>query len=34
MGAGSWGTALAVLLARNGQPTYLWGHDPAHIAIL
>lgn len=34
MGAGSWGTALAVLLARNGQPTYLWGHDPAHIASL
>ncbi|OOO02912.1 MAG: Glycerol-3-phosphate dehydrogenase [NAD(P)+] [Chromatiales bacterium USCg_Taylor] len=34
MGAGSWGTALAVLLARNGQPTYLWGHDQAHIASL
>ncbi|MGH8531975.1 MAG: NAD(P)H-dependent glycerol-3-phosphate dehydrogenase [Gammaproteobacteria bacterium] len=34
MGAGSWGTALAVLLARNGQPTYLWGHDPAHVAAL
>jgi glycerol-3-phosphate dehydrogenase (NAD(P)+) len=28
LGAGSWGTALAVLLARNGGPTLLWGHDP------
>ncbi|HPN79873.1 hypothetical protein, partial [Dokdonella sp.] len=25
LGAGSWGTALAVLLARNGVPTTLWG---------
>lgn len=33
-GAGSWGTALAILLARNGQPTYLWGRNPAHIADL
>lgn len=31
LGAGSWGTALAVLLARNGQPVKLWGHDPNHI---
>ena len=31
LGAGSWGTALAVLLARNGFPTLLWGHDAAHI---
>jgi len=31
LGAGSWGTALAVLLARNGVPTWLWGHDPAHM---
>lgn len=30
-GAGSWGTALAVLLARNGHSTCLWGHQPAHI---
>ena len=30
-GAGSWGTALAVLLARNGHPTCLWGHHPGHI---
>ncbi len=33
-GAGSWGTALAITLARNNQPTYLWGHDPEHIAEL
>lgn len=30
-GAGSWGTALAILLARNGHPTCLWGHDPGHV---
>jgi glycerol-3-phosphate dehydrogenase (NAD(P)+) len=28
VGAGSWGTALALLLARNGFPVHLWGHDP------
>jgi glycerol-3-phosphate dehydrogenase (NAD(P)+) len=28
LGAGSWGTALAVLLARNGVPTTLWGRTP------
>lgn len=27
IGAGSWGTALAILLARNGAPVRLWGHD-------
>ncbi len=26
LGAGSWGTALALLLARNGHVTRLWGH--------
>lgn len=31
LGAGSWGTALAVLLADNGVSTRLWGHKPAHI---
>lgn len=30
LGAGSWGTALALQLARNGQAVRLWGHDPAH----
>lgn len=29
IGAGSWGTALATVLARNGHPTTLWGRDPA-----
>lgn len=32
IGAGSWGTALAMQLARNGVPTLLWGRDPQHIA--
>ena len=29
LGAGSWGTALASLIARHGQPTILWGRDAA-----
>lgn len=31
LGAGSYGSALAVSLARNGHPTLLWGHQEAHI---
>ena len=31
LGAGSWGTALALQLARNDLQVNLWGHDPAHI---
>jgi glycerol-3-phosphate dehydrogenase (NAD(P)+) len=31
LGAGSWGTALAVQCARAGRPTLLWARDPAHI---
>jgi glycerol-3-phosphate dehydrogenase (NAD(P)+) len=34
LGAGSWGTALAVLLARNGYRTLFWGHDAARQARL
>jgi glycerol-3-phosphate dehydrogenase (NAD(P)+) len=34
LGAGSWGTALAVLIARNGYHTLLWGHDAARQAQL
>jgi glycerol-3-phosphate dehydrogenase (NAD(P)+) len=34
LGAGSWGTALAILLARNGQNTTLWGNDKEHMAEL
>lgn len=30
LGAGSFGTALANLLANNGQEVILWAHDPAH----
>jgi glycerol-3-phosphate dehydrogenase (NAD(P)+) len=29
LGAGSWGTALASVLAGKGYPTTLWGRDPA-----
>lgn len=28
LGAGSWGTALAMVLARHGVDTTLWGRDP------
>ena len=31
VGAGSWGTALAIQLARAGHPVHLWGRDPAQI---
>jgi glycerol-3-phosphate dehydrogenase (NAD(P)+) len=34
LGAGAWGTALSILQARNGVPTWLWGHDPALVARL
>ncbi len=34
VGAGSWGTALAVLLARHGAVVRLWGNEPAHMAQL
>ncbi|GFO74183.1 glycerol-3-phosphate dehydrogenase (NAD(P)+) [Bathymodiolus platifrons methanotrophic gill symbiont] len=33
-GAGSWGTALAIQAAKNGNQTLLWGHLPEHIANL
>ncbi len=32
LGAGSWGTALGALIARNGVPTRLWGRDPQALA--
>ena len=36
LGAGSWGTALAALIARNGFPTVLWGweRDAENIAAI
>lgn len=30
MGAGSWGTTLAMLLASNGHPAQLWAHRQQH----
>ena len=34
IGAGSWGSALAVLLANNGHEVTLWTHDPHEIEML
>jgi glycerol-3-phosphate dehydrogenase (NAD(P)+) len=34
LGAGSWGTALAILLSSEGQPVKLWGHLKAEIDAL
>ncbi|HEI8868697.1 NAD(P)H-dependent glycerol-3-phosphate dehydrogenase [Serratia sp. AKBS12] len=34
IGAGSYGTALAITLARNGHTVVLWGHNPDQIAKL
>lgn len=31
LGAGSWGTAMAIMMARCGHQITLWGHDPAHV---
>ncbi len=34
LGAGSWGTALAMLLARNGRAVRLWDRDAGHVEAL
>lgn len=34
IGAGSYGTSLAISLARNGMNVVLWGHEPEHMAQL
>lgn len=34
LGAGAWGTTLAVVLARQGYAVMLWGSDPARMARL
>jgi len=34
LGAGSWGTALAIQLARGGRAVRLWGRDGARLAAL
>lgn len=31
LGAGAWGTALAVVLARNGHHVFLWSIEPKHV---
>ncbi len=31
LGAGGWGTALAVLWAKDGRDIFLWGHDMARL---
>ncbi len=31
LGAGAWGTALALVLHRNGRPVTLWGHSSEHL---
>ncbi|WP_420634714.1 NAD(P)H-dependent glycerol-3-phosphate dehydrogenase [Candidatus Palauibacter sp.] len=34
LGAGSWGTALADVLVRNGHQVRLWARDPEHVAAM
>ena len=34
LGAGSWGTALACVLARNNVSTTLWGRDESAVAAM
>jgi glycerol-3-phosphate dehydrogenase (NAD(P)+) len=34
LGAGSWGTALAIHLAGSGHNVLLWGNEPEHIQLL
>lgn len=34
LGAGSWGTALAALIARHDHATVLWGRDTAALALI
>ena len=34
VGAGGWGTALALVLGESGVPVTLWGHDAKEIAAI
>jgi len=34
LGAGSWGTALAIQFARGGRPVKLWGRDGERLALM
>src|SRR3989338_10093208 len=34
LGAGAWGTAIAILLARNGNVVHLWDNDADRLALM
>src|SRR5262245_39020533 len=34
LGAGAWGTALALLLVRNGNSVRLWSNEPAQVKLM
>ena len=34
LGAGAWGTALAIAIARNNHDVILWGRDPKQLALM
>ncbi len=34
LGAGSWGSALAILIARNGREVVLWSHDAEQVEVM
>lgn len=34
LGAGSWGTAVAIHLAKIGHKILLWSHNPQHVALM
>ena len=34
LGAGSWGTAVAIHIAQQGHSVMLWGHDPHHVSTM
>ncbi|WP_052117594.1 NAD(P)H-dependent glycerol-3-phosphate dehydrogenase [Legionella norrlandica] len=34
LGAGSWGTAVAIHLAQAGHKTLLWSHNPQHVDLM
>ena len=34
LGAGSWGTALAIMLAKNGHEVMLWSKVPSEVTML
>ena len=34
IGAGAWGSALAIAIARNGHEVLLWGRDAEHVAAM